>query len=133
MSSAAEIEAALAWADRVEGGQAEAYDPYVVALARVVREQRGQIARLQAALGIEGDGPPRWDAVLKELESGQKTWTAVVPLVSALDINLLRGVGSLVLGGVTYRVVEENEVREMMRGLARLLNVFGRAPEGDGL
>lgn len=51
MTSRDELQAALAWADWVEQGNAATYDPYVVALAHAVREQHELIDKMRKVIG----------------------------------------------------------------------------------
>jgi hypothetical protein len=127
MSTPAEIEAALGWADRIESGEAATYDPYIVALARVVRGQREQLARYEAAFDGGFEQPVNWEEILARLHEARHRLDDLTTGVATLDPLTLVGAGHLTLDGIEYRVIEQSEVRELERAISLILEIVARA------
>lgn len=112
-----EIEAALAWADRIERGEGS-YDPYLVALAHLVRDLRTKVSALETLLGIGGtEKPLDWDDVLRELVDARTRADGLTAQVRLIDPQDIGGAGRMTLDGTEYRIIEESEVKHLTRAI----------------
>lgn len=112
------VAAALAWADRNEGGKSASYDPYIVALAQVVREQREYIKGLEVAARISPHGEAQ--EIVVELGYAQdriaELEEALRPLAENWD---LYSSDHLSMEGKDYRIVPTQIVQEISRAMTR--------------
>ena len=124
MSDVAEITAALDWAARMESGELDRYDPYIVALAAVVREQRTQLEQFEAALGAAADRPADWRELLREVGSARARIAALEQaLESIAPFDPLAAI-RMRLDDEAFRVMTEREAAEVAHALDRARKVL---------
>jgi hypothetical protein len=113
-----EVAAALEWATLIEQGDAT-WNPYIVALAAVVREQREYIAGLEQAVQLPTEGErPDWREVVIALQALRERDAEVRQMLAELDPAPFVNAGELVLDGVAYTVIRKTLVRDAIRAIS---------------
>lgn len=123
------IEAALAWASRLENGfEPDRYDPFMVNLARGYRELREENARLNVIADLVDVGGD----VVDELRVARGRLADLEQMLGDLVAVDLRPADVLIFDGTSYKIVNEQGYRQVGRLIDRAALLLGRAVGSEG-
>lgn len=116
MADQKQVDAALAWADRLERGEEPGrYDPWIVALAGAYRDLQAENERLDLRVGLDDAGREIADE-LRAARARIETLERLIRTVAAISLPFGDG-DRLELGGDHYKIVPDVIARALVQAV----------------